>query len=207
MLTVCRCIPFCGVADLKSWELKRLFLRSHPHTPGKFSTGPFTNSSEEICFLVRGWGSLGYLPRGPVGKIIDCWTCKSMMHNLARMVLSWCHDAMWYSKSKTKGPSFCIHLVAVCCSCIWMHSECLPCAWLQTFKTAQSQVVGRFHLQCGLFGHHGLFARLGGWMWVWAFGTTSSRPQITFCGQSGLLVQSLCFLPLLCVHAFDGACL
>lgn len=45
---------------------------NYPHIPGNLLIGPFTKSSEGICFLVRGWGSLGYLPRNPVGKIIDC---------------------------------------------------------------------------------------------------------------------------------------
>ncbi len=152
MLTACRCIPFCGVADV---EL----------------ASPWCTILKERTFMIP-----------------------------------WCHVSYTQKVKPNVHPfAYILWLFAVgACGCI---QNGLPCAWLQNFKTAQSQVVGRFHVQCGLFGHHGLFAPLGGWMWVWAFGTTSSRSQITFCGQSGLLVQSLCFLPLLCVHAFDGACL
>ena len=47
------------------WEI--ISVRSHPHTPGRYP-GRFTNSLWRNFFV---WGSLGYLPRGPVGKIME----------------------------------------------------------------------------------------------------------------------------------------
>ena len=38
------------------------FLRSHPHTPGRYP-GRFTNSLWRNSFFLGVWGSLGYLPR------------------------------------------------------------------------------------------------------------------------------------------------
>ena len=45
--------------------------RFHPHTPGRYQKDVSPTVYEGISFFVGVWGSLGYLPRGPVGKIID----------------------------------------------------------------------------------------------------------------------------------------
>ena len=60
-------------------------LRSHSHTPGRWAPGCCTNSLWRAFELWGFGGSLGYLPRGPVGKIIE----KVSSWNLFSWLSSW----------------------------------------------------------------------------------------------------------------------